>query len=59
VLGEDPFPYSIAENAACLSDVIQHAVDQGLLTKPVDINSLFFPTTQDASLPSAVSRYRV
>jgi 4,5-dihydroxyphthalate decarboxylase len=59
VLGEDPFPYSIAENADCLRDVVQHAVDQGLLTKPVDINSLFFPTTQDASLPSAVSRYRV
>lgn len=59
VLGEDPFPYSIAENAECLRDVIQHAVDQGLLTKPADINSLFFRTTQDASLPSAVNRYRV
>jgi 4,5-dihydroxyphthalate decarboxylase len=59
VLGEDPFPYSIAENAECLRDVIQHSVDQGLLTKPADINSLFFRTTQDASLPSAVNRYRV
>lgn len=59
VLGEDPFPYSIEENADCLRAVVQHATDQGLLKKPIDIKSLFFHTTQETSLPGAVSRYRV
>jgi len=59
VLGEDPFPYSIEENEECLRAAVRHAVEQGLLKDEVDIKSLFFQTTQNASLPSAVSRYRV
>jgi 4,5-dihydroxyphthalate decarboxylase len=58
-LGEDPFPYSIEENANCLRDAMQHAADQGLLATTVDIKNMFFETTRNTSLPGAVSRYRV
>jgi 4,5-dihydroxyphthalate decarboxylase len=59
ILGKDPFPYSIEENANCLRAAVQYAVEQGLLKNSVDISSLFFQTTKDAFLPGAVSRYRV
>lgn len=48
-LGADPLPYGIEPNRAVLEELIGHAMTQGILTKPVEIESLFAPSTRELS----------
>jgi 4,5-dihydroxyphthalate decarboxylase len=48
-LGADPLPYGIGPNRAVLEELIGHAMTQGILTKPVTIESLFAPSTRGLS----------
>lgn len=45
-LGGDPLPYGIEPNRPVLEYLIGHALTQKILTKPVEIESLFAPTTR-------------
>ncbi len=44
-LGGDPLPYGIEPNRPVLEKLIGHALTQKILTKPVEIESLFAPAT--------------
>lgn len=44
-LGAEPLPYGIAPNRLVLEELIAHAQTQGILTHPVDVESVFAPTT--------------
>ena len=44
-LGGDPLPYGIEPNRPVLEKLIGHTLTQKILTKPVEIESLFAPTT--------------
>lgn len=46
-LGGKPLPYGIDANRAALEELIDHALTQGILRKPVDIESLFAPATRE------------
>ena len=39
----DPLPYGIAPNRKMLEAIIQHSVEQGILTKPFSVDELFTP----------------
>src|SRR5258708_27597052 len=41
----DPLPYGIAPNRKVIEDLIEHALTQGIITKPVTVEELFAPTT--------------
>jgi len=43
----DPLPYGIAPNRMVLENLIQHALTQGIITKPVTADELFAPGTRD------------
>lgn len=43
----DPLPYGIAPNRKMLETLIQHAGSQGILKKPVEVESVFAPATHD------------
>lgn len=43
--GDDPLPYGIEPNRAALEELVRHAMSQGILTRPVEIESLFAPST--------------
>lgn len=43
--GGNPLPYGIDANRATLEELIGHAMTQGILTRPVEIESLFAPGT--------------
>ena len=45
-LGGDPLPYGIEPNRPVLEKLIGHALTQKILTKPVEIESLFAATTR-------------
>jgi 4,5-dihydroxyphthalate decarboxylase len=42
----DPLPYGIESNRKVLENLIQHALKQGIITKPVTVDELFAPTTR-------------
>lgn len=44
-LGGNPLPYGIEPNRSVLEELIGHAMTQGILTRPVEIESLFAPAT--------------
>lgn len=44
-LGGDPLPYGVEPNRAVLDELIGHALTQRILTKPVDVDSLFAEST--------------
>jgi len=44
-LGGDPLPYGIEPNRLVLEKLIEHALAQKILTRPVDVESLFAPAT--------------
>ncbi len=44
-IGADPLPYGIAPNRPVLEELVRHAVTQRILTRPVEIDSLFAPST--------------
>jgi len=41
----DPLPYGIESNRRVLEAVVQHALTQGIITKPVAVDDLFSPST--------------
>jgi 4,5-dihydroxyphthalate decarboxylase len=42
----DPLPYGIESNRKVLENLIQHALKQGIITKPVTVDELFAPSTR-------------
>lgn len=48
-LGGNPLPYGIDANRPVLEELIDHALVQGILKKPVDIEALFAPATRELS----------
>lgn len=42
----DPLPYGIAPNRQVLEALVQHAVTQGIITAPVNVDDLFAPSTR-------------
>jgi 4,5-dihydroxyphthalate decarboxylase len=45
----DPLPYGIESNRRVLEAVVQHALTQGIITKPVTVDDLFSPSTYGLS----------
>jgi 4,5-dihydroxyphthalate decarboxylase len=45
ITGSDPLPYGIGPNRKVLEQLIQHALAQGIITKPVMVEELFVPST--------------
>ncbi|MGW4485511.1 ABC transporter substrate-binding protein [Amycolatopsis sp. NPDC004368] len=45
--GTDPLPYGIEPNRAILELLAEQAAAQHILTKPVDVDSMFAPATRD------------
>ena len=45
----DPLPYGISPNRQMLEAVIQHSVEQGIITQPFTVDELFAPGTHTAS----------
>ena len=45
-LGGDPLPYGIEPNRSVLEKLIGHALTQKILTRPVEVESLFAPATR-------------
>ncbi len=43
----DPLPYGIEPNRSVLENLIAHATSQGILRKPIQIESVFAPSTLD------------
>jgi len=46
-LTDDPLPYGVEPNRAVLEELISHAMTQQILRKPVQIGTLFAPSTLD------------
>ncbi len=42
----DPLPYGIAPNRKVIEDLIQHALTQKIITRPVSVDDLFAPATR-------------
>jgi 4,5-dihydroxyphthalate decarboxylase len=45
ITGGDPLPYGIGPNRKVLENLIQHALTQRIITKPVTVEELFAPST--------------
>ncbi len=45
----DPLPYGIASNRLVIENLIGHAITQGIIDAPVDVDSLFVPTLCDVT----------
>jgi 4,5-dihydroxyphthalate decarboxylase len=45
-LGGSPLPYGIEPNREVLEDLIRHALTQKILTRPVEVESLFAESTR-------------
>ena len=45
ITGRDPLPYGIEPNRKVLDNLIQHALTQRIITKPVTVEELFAPST--------------
>jgi 4,5-dihydroxyphthalate decarboxylase len=45
ITGRDPLPYGIAPNRQTLEEIIQYAVEQRIITRPVTVEELFPPST--------------
>ncbi|HET7831032.1 MAG TPA: ABC transporter substrate-binding protein [Candidatus Limnocylindrales bacterium] len=43
--GPDPFPYGVTANRAVLERIVQFSHEQGLIPEPLDVESLFAPST--------------
>ena len=42
----DPLPYGVEPNRRALEELIRHAVTQGIIAAPVDVDELFVPSTR-------------
>ena len=47
VFGEDPYPLGVRAMKATIERVVQGSLEQGLITQPVSVEDLYFPTTHD------------
>lgn len=47
IVGGDPLPFGLARNRKSLQGMIEMNVDQKVIPSPLDIDSLFAPTTRD------------
>jgi ABC-type nitrate/sulfonate/bicarbonate transport system substrate-binding protein len=47
--GQDPLPYGIEANRAVLTELMQHAVSQRILDRPMAVDDLFAPGTLELS----------
>jgi 4,5-dihydroxyphthalate decarboxylase len=45
ITGRDPLPYGIAPNRQALEEIIQYAVEQRIIARPVTVEELFPPST--------------
>jgi 4,5-dihydroxyphthalate decarboxylase len=45
ITGRDPLPYGIAPNRQALGEIIQYALEQRIITRPVTVEELFPPST--------------
>ena len=45
ITGGDPLPYGVEPNRKVIENLIQHALKQGIITKPVTVDELFAPST--------------
>ncbi|MFZ2651356.1 MAG: ABC transporter substrate-binding protein [Burkholderiaceae bacterium] len=45
ITGADPLPYGIGPNRAMLEQAVQAALEQGIITRAVDVDALFAPST--------------
>jgi 4,5-dihydroxyphthalate decarboxylase len=43
--GPDPFPYGLRANRPVLEQLVRHSLEQGLIQAPIDLDSLFAPST--------------
>jgi 4,5-dihydroxyphthalate decarboxylase len=43
--GPDPFPYGVRANRPVLEQLVRHSAEQGLIAAPIEIGSLFAPST--------------
>ena len=46
ITGADPLPYGIAPNRAMLEEAVASMLEQRIITRPVDVDSLFAPATR-------------
>ena len=47
ITGRDPLPYGIEPNRQALEEVIQYALEQRIITRPVTVEELFAPNTHE------------
>lgn len=45
ITGRDPLPYGIASNRQALEEIIQYALEQRIIARPVTVEELFPPST--------------
>ena len=45
ITGRDPLPYGIEPNRQALEEIIQYALEQRIITRPVTVEELFAPNT--------------
>ncbi len=46
ITGADPLPYGIGPNRAMLEEAVASALDQGIITQPIEVDALFAPATR-------------
>jgi 4,5-dihydroxyphthalate decarboxylase len=46
ITGGDPLPYGIEPNRKVLENLVQHALTQRIITKPMAVDDLFAPSTR-------------
>lgn len=49
VFGDDPWPYGVEPNRATLDAFVTLLAEQGLLERPLDVDTLFHPSTRQES----------
>jgi len=47
VFGEDPYPLGIRTMRATIERAVQGSLEQGMITRPVSVEDLYYPTTHD------------
>lgn len=47
VLGEDPYPYTLAQNRKTLETLMQYQVEQGILAEPMKLDDIFINSSRN------------
>jgi 4,5-dihydroxyphthalate decarboxylase len=50
--GGDPLPYGVEPNRAVLEELMRHAVTQRILERPLPLDEVFLPLTENAAAGS-------